>query len=89
MAVDGKHRHLVACLWGETLQNCGGAASWYYCFPRLRSEQRLVRDPVATNVTRGRGPRHGKTGVGDVAGHQVSGWAELWGMDSKAEVDQT
>ena len=77
VAIASKHRHLIACLRGEAVQNCGGGVSCYCLLPGLLGEQRLPRDPVMTNVAGSRHPRRGKTVLCDVFGHQVSGWTEL------------
>lgn len=73
MAIDSKHRDLITCLWGETLQDSGCCVAWYCLFPSLITEQRFPSDAVLTDITRGRSPRHSKTGVSDIFGHQVSG----------------
>lgn len=73
VAVDGKHGHLVTRLRGEIVQDCGDGVSWDHLFPGLLTEQRLPGDLVLTNLSRSRRPGHGKAGVRDVFGDQVSG----------------
>lgn len=73
VAINRKHRDLITCLRGETLQNSVCDVSSYGLFSCFLSEQGLPSDSVLANVTGGRGPRHSETGVGDVAGHQVFG----------------
>lgn len=79
VAITGEHRDLITRLWGETLQNCVCDVSSYCLFSSFLSEKRLPPDPVLTNVPGSRSPFHTKTGVSDVAGRQVSGWAECCG----------